>query len=78
MGVDLKYKGRGLRGALLFDALKRGYETSREVAAFAVIVDAKHGAESFYLKYGFLRFSEQENRLFLPMKTIQALLKNKV
>jgi len=78
MGVDVKYQRRGLGEALLFDALKRSYETRTEIAAIAVIVDAKHGAESFYLKYGFLRFSEQENRLFLPMKTIQALLKNKV
>ena len=78
MAVDSRYRGRGLGEALLFDALKRSYETSRDVAAFAVIVDAKHGAERFYLKYGFLPFSDEENRLFLPMKTIEALLKNKV
>jgi predicted GNAT family N-acyltransferase len=74
MGVDVNYKGRGLGEALLFDALKRAYETSRDVAAFAVVVDAKHGAENFYLKYGFMPFSDQENRLFLPMVTIEKLV----
>jgi GNAT superfamily N-acetyltransferase len=74
MGVDVKYQGKGLGEVLLFDALKRSYETSRDIAAFAVIVDAKHGADKFYLKYGFLPFPEQKKRLFLPMKTIEKLL----
>ena len=43
-------------------------------AAFAVIVDAKHGAEGFYLKYDFLPFPDEKNRLFLPMKTIESLI----
>lgn len=75
MGVDVKYKGYGLGEVLLFDALKRAYQTSQEVAAFAVIVDAKHGAEGFYMKYDFLPFPDDKNRLFLPMKVIEKLLK---
>ena len=51
------------------------YEHSSEVAAFAVVVDAKHGAEGFYLKYGFVPFADDNYRLFLPMKTIEALIK---
>jgi len=74
MGVDLNYKGQGLGEVLLFDALKRAYIKSRDIAAFAVIVDAKHGAEGFYLKYDFLPFPDEKNRLFLPMKTIEKLI----
>lgn len=74
MGVDVNYTGHGLGGVLLFDALERAYIKSRDIAAFAVIVDAKHGAEHFYVKYGFLQFSDEKNRLFLPMKTIEKLL----
>ena len=74
MAVDGRYRGRGLGEALLFDALQRSFMMSREIAAFAVIVDAKHGAESFYLQYGFQPFPGQENLLFLPMKTIEKLL----
>jgi len=74
MGVDVNYKGNGLGEVLLFDALQRAYQTSLDIAAFAVIVDAKHGAEGFYLKYGFLPFPDEKNRLFLPMKTIEKLI----
>lgn len=75
MGVDSKYRGRGLGEVILFDALKRGYEHSGEIAAYAVVVDAKHGAKGFYIKYGFTPFPDNEHRLFLPMKTIEASLK---
>lgn len=75
MGIDVNYKGQGLGEVLLFDALKRAYRTISEVAAFAVVVDAKHGAEGFYLKYGFIQFRDQKNRLFLPMGTIEKLIK---
>lgn len=75
MGVDTKYRGRGLGEIILFDALKRSYEHGREIAAFAVVVDAKHGAEGFYLKYGFVPFPDDNYRLFLPMRTIEALIK---
>jgi hypothetical protein len=49
-------------------------EKSRDIAAFAVIVDAKHGAEGFYLKYDFLPFPDEKNRLFLLRKTIESLI----
>lgn len=41
----------------------------------AVIVDAKdERACQFYQRYGFLRFSDDERRLFLPMRRITPLL----
>ncbi|HML95704.1 MAG TPA: GNAT family N-acetyltransferase [Thermodesulfobacteriota bacterium] len=75
MGIDVKYRGRGLGEIILFDALKRSYEHSGEIAAFAVVVDAKHGAEGFYLRYGFVPFPDDKYQLFLPMKTIETLIK---
>ncbi len=73
LGVDNQYSGKGLGGVLLVDALKRAYEASSEVAAFAVVVDAKHGAEKFYEKYGFIPFPDNNSRLFLPMRSIEEL-----
>jgi hypothetical protein len=42
-------------------------------------VDAKdEAARRFYLHYDFLSFPENEKRVFLPMKTIEALFANEV
>ena len=74
LAVDRAYGGRGLGERLLIDALQRSLNASRSVASVAVIVDAKDelGAR-FYARYGFTPFPDQPLRLFLPVKTIQAL-----
>ena len=74
LAVDQAYRGRGLGERLLIDALQRSLTTSRSVASVAVIVDAKdeHGV-LFYTRYGFTAFPDQPLRLFLPMKTVEAL-----
>lgn len=66
MAVGLPFRGRHLGRLLLFDALERVWFKSREVASWAVVVDAKRGAREFYLKYGFQPFEPESNRLFLP------------
>lgn len=65
------FHGQGLGEILLMDALKRCLTTSKLVASWAVIVDAKD-AESvaFYKKYGFIEIPQVPNRLFLPMATV--------
>ncbi len=74
LAVDLKYKGLGLGGVLLYDAMERAYNATSEVAAYAMVVDAKHGAEKFYIRYGFEQFPDQKDRLFMPMNTIEKLV----
>lgn len=70
LAVDQRYRGQGFGGMLLIDALRRALETSREVAALAVVVEAENdNARAFYEHYGFLRFVDDEYRLYLPMKT---------
>ena len=59
---------------MLFHALKRALRTSKEIASWAVVVDAKQGAREFYLKYGFIPFPSQPDRMFLTMKTIEKWL----
>lgn len=71
IAVDKSMQGRGLGEELLVDALKRATRLATEVGIFAVRVDALNDkAKSFYLKYGFIPFQDQERSLFLPMKTI--------
>jgi predicted GNAT family N-acyltransferase len=74
LAVDQTQKGKGLGEFLLMDALHRCLDAAAEIAAMAVIVDAKDdGAAAFYARYGFLPLQQQPSRLFLPMKTVADL-----
>ena len=70
--VSTSFRGQRLGEILLMDALKRSLHGSRQLASFAVIVDAKDdSAMAFYKKYGFLELPKVANRLFLPMGMIE-------
>jgi ribosomal protein S18 acetylase RimI-like enzyme len=74
LAVDRSLRGRGMGEYLLMDGLRRALIASRQVAAVAVIVDAKDdNAVAFYRRYGFIPFADQANRLFVPMGTIEQL-----
>ena len=74
LAIDERHRGQGLGEFLLMDALKRCLETSRQVASFAVVVDAKdEAATAFYRRYGFLAFVNEARKLFLPMRTVAQL-----
>jgi len=73
LAVCLEARGRGLGEFLLIDAMHRAVRN--EVAWAAFIVDAKdENARAFYLKYGFLAFSDDLNHLFLPRATVERAL----
>ncbi len=66
LAVDQVFKGQGLGGALLADALDRA--TRSEIAAFALIVDAKNDlAAAFYRHHGFIALPDSPLALFLPL-----------
>lgn len=72
LAVDQHYRGQGLGGVLLLNALRRARDASRLVASVAVIVDAKDDqARSFYEHYQFQRFVSDDYRLFLPMGAVK-------
>lgn len=74
LAVDETYRGRGLGGWLLVDALSRAWRQSDTLGAAAVVVDAQdEAAAAFYEHHGFHRFPDRPDRLFLPMKTIAKL-----
>ena len=75
MGVHVELKGRGFGTDLLMDALHRALEATKTVASWAVVVDAKAGAQDFYLKHEFIPMTTDPNRLFLPMKTIEQMFR---
>jgi len=71
LAVAEKCKGTGLGSLTLMDALDRSLLAAREVASWAVLVEAIDSeAARFYGKYGFTELPEDRLKLFLPMKTI--------
>jgi predicted GNAT family N-acyltransferase len=65
---------QGLGAALLADALRRA--TTAEIAAYALVVDAKDlAAATFYAHHGFAATSENRLLLYLPLGTVKSLVK---
>ena len=75
LAVDQSTKGQGLGEHLLLDALRRSLAHADQIAAMAVVVDAKdEAAAAFYQHYGFLTLQAQPSRLFVPMRLVAQLL----
>ncbi|CAN7518443.1 GNAT family N-acetyltransferase [Caballeronia sp. LjRoot34] len=70
LAVDQAFQKQGLGGALLADAFTRSVRS--EIAAFALVVDAKHElAARFYLHHGFVALPSNPLSLFLPLATVR-------
>ncbi len=68
LAVDLEFRGQGLGGALLADALDRAEHS--EIAAHALMVDATNEvAVAFYRHHGFIALPDSSRVLFLPLAT---------
>ncbi len=71
--IDRVYQNKGMGKLLLMDALKRCTKQAEEMGACAVFVEPiDKRAHHFYLKFGF-RSLPQQPKLFIPIKTLQAL-----
>jgi GNAT superfamily N-acetyltransferase len=71
LATDSRYRGQGFGTILLLDALRRILETSEQVAAFAVVVDAKDdSARRFYEHHDFRVLTDDGRRLLLPIETV--------
>jgi len=74
LAVNSRYQGKGFGELLLLNALRRALQAAKEIASYAVVVDAiDERARSFYEQYEFCVFPDQKLRLFLPLKTIADL-----
>ena len=72
LAVDKAFKGQGLGGALLADALDRA--TRSEIAAYAMVVDSKdETAVAFYRHHGFIPLPDSHLTLFLPLASIPSI-----
>lgn len=72
LAVDNEFKGMGLGGALLADALTRSIRS--EIAAYALLVDAKdESAAVFYKHHGFIELPSQPFKLFISLATVSGI-----
>lgn len=70
LAVDAAFKGQGLGGALLVDALRRA--AGAEIPAAVLVVDAKdEQAAAFYKHHGFIALIDAPLTLFLPLATVR-------
>ena len=70
LAVSTQQKGQGIGAALLADALLRS--ASNEIAAYALIVDAKDAkATAFYQHHVFMALGVEPMKLFLPLANIK-------
>jgi GNAT superfamily N-acetyltransferase len=74
LAIDNAYRGRGWGEALLLNALERSYLAANVVASAFLLVRAIDAeASRFYERYGFTELPASPGRLFLTMKTVEAL-----
>lgn len=76
LAVDSASHGSGLGKITLICSLRHLYTVSKQMPAYAVVVDCLHEqAEQFYRKYDFDFLCEinGRKRLYLPMKTVAGL-----
>jgi len=74
LALDQRFQARKLGGVLLRNALRKGVEMSERIASCGIVVDAiDEAARGFYEHYGFVRFLDNESKLFIPMETVRKL-----
>ncbi len=78
LAVSTPCQGKGIGSLLLMDAFFKIHQASETVLGiYAVVVDAKdNNALEFYKRFGFILFKDAPSKLFLPLKTIQDLMRN--
>ncbi len=71
LAVDAAAQGTGIGKMLLMDAIHRALAVAKEIAVFAIVVDAKdENARRFYECFEFTPFPGTPNRLFLPLSSV--------
>lgn len=66
------HRGKGLGKLLVACAVERCLQARRQVAAYALIVDAKdEPAAAFYRHYGFTRCADSPLTLYLPLGPVR-------
>jgi GNAT superfamily N-acetyltransferase len=75
LAVSENVKGQGVGKLMLFDAMARCAQVSRDIGGVAIVVDAMNdNLVSYYTQFGFSQFEPGSRKLFIMMDTIEELL----
>jgi len=75
LAVDLSVQGQGLGAILLGNALERVADLAHGVGIRAITVEAiDDQAARFYQRHGFLRLTDDERHLFLPVAHVREMI----
>lgn len=76
LAVDQSAQGKRLGEGLLLNALQRSLDLSGSLGAHAIEVDAlDDSAIAFYVKYGFAPLLDNPTHLYLPLATVEKVLR---
>jgi ribosomal protein S18 acetylase RimI-like enzyme len=70
LAVSMDAQRCGIGEFLLLDAMERVFMAAQNVGGFALFVDAKDGAASFYAKYGFEPLPDDPDTLVMPIASM--------
>lgn len=70
LAVSIEQQGHGVGAYLMLEAMERAQRAAKSVGGYALFVDAKDGAASFYEKFGFRPLPSDANTLVLPMASM--------
>ena len=70
LAVSKEYQGNGIGSQLLKEALYKIYQSSKTIAIYCIIVDAKPESIGFYVKYGFTPLKTNKSTYYLSIKTL--------
>jgi GNAT superfamily N-acetyltransferase len=69
LAVAWSHRGKGIGAGLILEAIGRAFRS--EIAAFAIVVDAKDdAAAAFYKHHGFIPFVSAPMSLYLPLAEV--------
>jgi GNAT superfamily N-acetyltransferase len=78
LAIHKSKHGLGLGKKILKHALHQIYEVPKNIGIYLILVDAiDENAKLFYLKYGFTKFPDNTNRLFIRIIDYEATLRVK-
>jgi len=75
LAVQKEKQHQGYGKSLIKEAFKLIIEISNKIGIYAVVVDSKDDAISFYKNYGFTKLLNSNSTFYLPIETLKLALK---
>lgn len=76
LAVERKWQRQGIGEILMVEAMKKAFVVAETAGGIGLFVDAKdEKAKNYYSRYGFESLENAELEMFLPLSTLEPLIK---